>query len=199
MLVEFSSVQLAVAAGQFLGLMLANLLAGSIASILQSKHQHEIKGVKKYANGLYYTAGILLLLVACFDQKLYLAAPYRYKQTNLSLSEGIKAAFLSSTVLILLATVIFFVARQNMSSAFQLFSSGFVESMLSVAGMLVSLVPYILMGFIKLPMAQNKSIKTASLITFFLIISTIYALFQDLFVSFIGFKIAELYYFLYLA
>jgi len=65
--------------------------------------------------------------------------------------------------------------------------------------MLVSLVPYILMGFIKLPMAQNKSIKTASLITFFLIISTIYALFQDLFVSFIGFKIAELYYFLYLA
>jgi len=191
-LIEFSFAQLTVAAGQLLGLMLANLLAGSIANNLHSKHERE--NVKKYTNSLYYCAGIILLLVACIGQKLYLAAPYKYKQTDLSLSEGIKAAILSCAALILLATIIYFTAYLNTSPVFQLFSSGLVESMLSVAGMLLSLVPFILMGFIRIPLMQEKSVKIASLLTFFLIVSSIYSLFQDGFVSFIGSKIVKLYY-----
>ncbi len=195
-LIEFSSVQLTVAAGQLLGLMFANLLAGSIASSLQSKHSHELENVKKYANSLYYCAGVILLLVASIGQKLYLAAPYKNKQADLSFSTGIKAAILSSAAIILLATVIYFAAQMNTSPVFRLFSSGFIESMLSVAGMLLSLVPYILTGFTRIPMMQEKSVKIASIFTFFLIISAIYAFFQDGFVSFIGSKMAKLYYLL---
>lgn len=195
-LIEFSSVQLAVTAGQLFGLMFANLLAGNIAFTLQSKHPHELENVKKYTNSLYYCSGIILLLVTCIGQKLYLAAPYKYKQADLSFSTSIKAAILSSAAIILLATVIYFAAQLNTNTFFRLFSSGFIESMLSVAGMLLSLIPYILTGFTRFPMMQEKSVKIASIFTFFLIISAIYAFFQDGFVSFIGSKMAKLYYLL---
>ncbi len=194
--IEFSSVQLTVVGGQLLGLMLANFLAGSLAVTLHLKQPHRLENVKKYTNSLYYCAGIILMLVACIGQKLYLAAPYKNKQIDLSLSEGIKIAISSSAVIILLTMVIYFTMQLSSSPIFQLFGSGLVESMLSVAGMLLTLLPYVITGFIRIPMIKEKSVKTAVFLTFFLITSTVYSLFQDIFVSFIGSKIAKLYYLL---
>jgi hypothetical protein len=195
-IIEFSIAQLPVAAGQLLGLMLANFFAGFIANSFQSNPQHAPANTQKYANSLYYCAGIILALVACIGQKLYLAAPFHPKHAALSLAEGIKAAILSSGTIILLATLIYFSSRRSAYPIFQLFSSGLIESMLSVAGMLLSLLPFILVGFARIPLLKEKSVKISSLITFFLIISGIYSLLQDGFVSFTGSKIAKLYFLL---
>ncbi len=186
-LTEFSLHGLSIA-GQSVGLLFSSFMAGFIGHFLQNGNRLATDNtIQKKANYLLLLTVAILILVSCAGKKLYMIVPYKRGNGTLSLGNTLIASILSSSLLILFASGLYIITLNKSLPVLNIIVTGMIESLISSAALYLTLSPYILSGFSKIPGKNaKKSVKIVSILTIFLVLSGLYSLYQDTFVSIIG-------------